>query len=63
VAIFRGVQQNLGPIHLSSVYQTTAIDVSKLDAFTQKTVQASLSAVDLAQAEDIVDRLADAAKQ
>ena len=30
VAIFQGVQQSIGPIHLSSVYQSTRIDVSSL---------------------------------
>ena len=34
VAIFQGVQQNIGPIALSSVYQTTTIDVDRPAART-----------------------------
>lgn len=32
VAIYRGVQQDLGPIHLSSVFETTKISVADLPA-------------------------------
>lgn len=63
VAIFRGVQQNLGPISLSSVYETTTIDVDTLPAFTQTSVESTISATDLEQARAIVERLADAVTQ
>jgi serine/threonine protein phosphatase PrpC/ABC-type cobalt transport system substrate-binding protein len=61
VAIFQGVQQNIGPIVLSSVYQTTQIDVDSLPAFQQQTVLATINADDLRDALDIVQRLDDLA--
>jgi serine/threonine protein phosphatase PrpC len=60
VAIYRGVQQSIGPIHLSSVYEKTTIAVSSLKSFNQAQVNSTLSANDLALAKDIVDRLANA---
>jgi protein phosphatase len=63
VVIYQGVQQNIGPISLSSVYQTTQIDVSDLPEFQQDAVEATISADSLRDAMDIVDRLAVAAGQ
>ena len=63
VVIFQGVQQNIGPISLSSVYQTTQIEVSELPEFQQDAVEATISADSLRDAMDIVDRLAVAAEQ
>jgi serine/threonine protein phosphatase PrpC len=63
VAIFRGVQQDIGPLHLSSVYKTTDISLSDLPAFNQQQVKATISASDLTLAQEIVDRLADARTQ
>jgi len=60
VVIFRGVQQDIGPISLSSVYRETDIDLTELSAFQQSTVEATISATDLADAERIVEQLADA---
>ncbi|PRY67947.1 protein phosphatase [Glaciihabitans tibetensis] len=60
VAIFQGVQQNLGPIPLSTVVEETAIGLSDLPAFTRSSVEATINADDLADAQAIVDRLADA---
>jgi serine/threonine protein phosphatase PrpC len=60
VAIYRGVQQDLGPIHLSSVYEKTTIDVADLPAFNQQQVKATINASSLKLAAQIVDRLADA---
>jgi serine/threonine protein phosphatase PrpC len=57
VVIFRGVQQNVGPISLSSVYQSTSITVSSLTMFQQQSVDATIPASDLRDALDIVDRL------
>jgi protein phosphatase len=57
VAIFQGVQQNIGPIGLSSVYQTTTIEVSSLPEFQQESVQATINADNLRDAIDIVNRL------
>lgn len=61
VAIFRGVQQNVGPISLSSVYQTTAISINSLPAFQKQYVDATIPASDLRNALDIVDRLSTSA--
>jgi len=61
VAIFQGVQQSIGPISLSSVYQTTAIAVDDLPAYQRDAVEATISADSLKQALNIVDRLSAAA--
>ena len=63
VAIYRGVQQDLGPIHLSSVYQDTEIQLSDLPSFNRQQVEATISASNLNLAREIVDRLADARTQ
>jgi len=60
VAIYQGVQQDLGPISLSSVYRKTDIGLEQLSDFSRKAVQATISASDLADAERIVEQLADA---
>jgi len=61
VAIFQGVQQTIGPIHLSSVYQGTRIDVSSLSEYERQSVEATIPADDLRDALNIVDRLSVAA--
>ena len=61
VAIFQGVQQSIGPISLSSVYQTTAISVDDLPLYQQQAVEATISADSLRDAHEIVDRLSAAA--
>jgi serine/threonine protein phosphatase PrpC len=61
VAIYQGVQQNIGPISLSSVYQSTAIRVSSLSDFQQQTVKTTIPADNLRDALNIVDRLSTAA--
>ncbi len=60
VAIYQGVQQTIGPIHLSSVYQATRIQVSSLSAYNQQSVEATINADNLRDALDIVDRLSTA---
>jgi serine/threonine protein phosphatase PrpC len=57
VAIFQGVQQDIGPIKLSHVVQATTIRVDKLTAFNRQSVEATISANDLGDAHRIVDRL------
>lgn len=61
VAIFQGVQQSIGPISLSSVYQTTAIAVDELPTYQRDAVEATINADTLKDAHDIVDRLSAAA--
>jgi protein phosphatase len=61
VAIYRGVQQNIGPISLSSVYQSTSITVNSLPPLQKTSVETTISAGDLRDALNIVDRLSTAA--
>ncbi len=63
VAIFRGVQQGIGPISLSSVYEETDIEVDDLPTFTRDSVESTISASSLSDARDIVERLSDDAGQ
>lgn len=58
VAIFQGVQADVGPISLSSVYEETDIRVGDLPNYTQQTVQETINADSLSDARDIIDRLA-----
>ena len=60
VAIFQGVQQDIGPFELSHVIQTTTIDLTDLPLYQRDTVQATINAEDLADAHRIVDTLSDA---
>ncbi len=61
VAIFQGVQQDLGPISLHSVYQQTSIKLEKLTPYTRSTVEDTISARDLDDARAIIERLASVA--
>jgi protein phosphatase len=60
VAIYRGVQQDIGPIDLSTVVEKTGIPLSQLPSFNRGQVEATISARNRTMAEDIVDRLANA---
>ncbi|CAN5116752.1 protein phosphatase 2C domain-containing protein [soil metagenome] len=62
VAVFQGVQQDIGPIKLSHVYKTTTIDLNDLTPYYQQQVEATMNANSLAEALGIVDRLSDARK-
>ncbi len=57
VVIFRGVQQSLGPISLSSVYQDTDIPLDELSSFQRVAVEETISADSLEDALQIVARL------
>ena len=57
VAIYRGVQESVGPISLSTVYRTTSIEVDTLNAYSQQRLEATINADDLSDAERIVDTL------
>jgi len=59
VAIYRGVQQDIGPISLHSVYQQTSIQLSDLSPYTKQSVIDTISADDLADAKNILRRLSD----
>ena len=58
VAIFQGVQQDLGPFPLSQVYEQTEIDLDDLTPFLRDRVEATINATDLTDAHRIVDQLA-----
>ncbi len=60
VAIYRGIQQNLGPISLHSVYQETSVKLADLPQYTRQTVKDTINAADLQDAENIIERLSDA---
>jgi protein phosphatase len=57
VAIFQGVQQDIGPMQLSHVYQTTTIDLDDLPAYQRQAVEATINADNLEDAQRIVTQL------
>jgi serine/threonine protein phosphatase PrpC len=57
VAIFQGVQQNIGPIALSHIEQSSEVQVDDLPAFERAQVEATINADNLRDAHDILDRL------
>jgi len=60
VAIFQGVQQNLGPIVLSRLVEETAIRLDELPMFRRDSVERTINAEDLEDARRIIDQLANA---
>jgi len=59
VAIYQGVQQNVGPISLHSIYQETSVKLSDLPAYTRESVEDTINADNLQDAENIIERLSD----
>ncbi|GAA1826406.1 PP2C family protein-serine/threonine phosphatase [Agromyces salentinus] len=57
VAIYQGIQQDLGPISLHELYRETTIDVADLRPYDQQRVEKTISAGSLADATQIVARL------
>lgn len=57
VVIYRGIQQDLGPIPLSSVHEDTGILLSDLPFYQRLAVTSTISARSLADAEAIVETL------
>lgn len=57
VAIFQGIQQDLGPISLHELHDETEIDVSELRTYDQQRIQQTISAGSLEEALAIVERL------
>jgi len=57
VAIYQGIQQDLGPIKLSSVYKDTDLELSILRVYDRQQVEKTISASSIAEAERIVERL------
>ena len=57
VVIYRGIQQDLGPISLSTPYEDTGILLADLPFYQRLAVQQTISARSLADAQEIVDTL------
>lgn len=62
VAIYQGVQADVGPISLSSVYQQTSITLDSLPEYTRQSVEQTINADDLSDAENIIERLNDVSR-
>ncbi|MEA9985408.1 MULTISPECIES: PP2C family protein-serine/threonine phosphatase [Subtercola] len=61
VAVYQGIQQSIGPISLSHVYQETTITVDNLPSYTKSQVQNTISADSIAAAQKVVQNLEQAA--
>ncbi|BDV29362.1 PP2C family protein-serine/threonine phosphatase [Microbacterium terricola] len=57
VVIYQGIQQNIGPITLSTPYEDTGIELDTLPAYERTAVERTISATSIADARAIVDRL------
>lgn len=57
VAIYQGLAQPVGPLHLSSVYQESAISIEALPVFERSQVRRAITAASLEDAIRIVARL------
>lgn len=63
VAIYQGISQDLGPIRLSSLAETTDIEVVQLPAYTQSRLAETIPASSKDEANQIVDSLRTAANE
>ncbi|PWC05629.1 PP2C family protein-serine/threonine phosphatase [Agromyces badenianii] len=59
VAIFQGIQQDLGPISLHELHTETDLDVAELRTYDQQRVGQTISAGSFSEASRIVQRLED----
>lgn len=57
IAIYQGIQQQIGPIVLSSQVEETDIPADELTPFTRRSIEETISADTLEQARAIVERL------
>jgi protein phosphatase len=62
VVIYQGVQQNIGPIVLSTPYEDTQIPLDSLSDFARATVEQTISASSLSDARRIVASISDTAE-
>ncbi|TFC02653.1 serine/threonine-protein phosphatase [Cryobacterium adonitolivorans] len=60
VAIYQGIQQDLGPIKLSSVYEDTNLELNQLRVYDRQLVERTINASSLQDAKLIVERLSNA---
>lgn len=59
VAIFQGIQQDLGPLSLHELHTETDVDVAELRTYDQQRVEQTISAGSFSEAYRIVQRLED----
>lgn len=57
VVIYRGIQQSIGPIQLSSAYEDSGILLADLQSFDRATVERTINARSLSDARAIVERI------
>lgn len=57
IAIYQGIQQDLGPISMSHLHSETPIDIADLRTYDQQRVEQTISAGTLEEARRIVSRL------
>ncbi len=62
VVVYRGIQQNIGPITLSTRWADTGIDLEDLPGFVRESVEQTITADSLDDAERIVNQLRDTAE-
>ena len=60
VAIYQGIQQDLGPLKLSSVYEDTNLELNQLRVYDRQLVERTINASSLEDAKLIVERLSNA---
>lgn len=60
VAIYQGIQQDLGPIKLSNVYEDTDLELNQLRVYDRQQVERTINASSLEDAKLIVERLSNA---
>jgi protein phosphatase len=61
VVIYQGIQQDIGPFSLSTPHEDTGIPLDSLSEFARATVEQTISASSLSEAQRIVASLADSA--
>ena len=61
VVLYQGLAQDLGPISLSQPLETTDIEIEDLPEITRQQVESTISAGDRGSADQIIDRLEQAA--
>jgi hypothetical protein len=57
VAVYQGIQQDLGPLSLHHLHSETTIDMADLRSYDQQRVEQTISAGSLEEARRIVSRL------
>jgi PPM family protein phosphatase len=61
IAIYRGLPQDVGPVHLSSVFERQDLAVDELPSYWRDQVQQRITAPNLAKARAVVENLRDQA--